>query len=247
MSAPPGHMEMVSVFGEDPDLARGLPHGTHESARSAALAPLVTWEPGVQATGIGEPPTQPHLGYLVLDGLITVHLRFGSIWSTELLGPSDVFLPWAMSTRVEVAEARWEALAPTRLAELDGGFATRVRPWPELTAALLDRYAERLASQLLQSALRKARRVEDRIWVALWHFATRWGRVCADGRRVELPKVTGEVLANIVGARRQSVSTALTLLTDRGAIHREPDGGWLILQEPPHLGLEAARAPQLAP
>jgi CRP/FNR family cyclic AMP-dependent transcriptional regulator len=236
MSAQPDDIEVVSVLEEDPELGRALPPPAREEALIAALARVLTLDPAVHALRVAEPPPRAHLGYLVLDGLITVHVRFGSIWSTEFLGPSDVLRPWALSTRIEVTEARWETLTPTRLAALDRDFAHRVHPWPELTAALFDRYTERLASQLLQSALRKARRVEDRIWVALWHFAARWGRVSPEGRVVELPKVTGEVMANIVGARRQSVSTALSTLSDRGAIQRRLDGSWLIREKPPQLG-----------
>ncbi len=236
---------MVSVLGEDPDLARTLTPAARELARSAALAPLLKLEPGVRDFRMEEPPPRAHLGYLVLEGLIALHIRFGSIWSTEFLGPSDLLRPWALSTGVEVADVQWEVLTRTRLAVLDRDFATRIRAWPELAAALLDRYTERLASQLFQSALRKTRRVEDRIWVALWHFASRWGRVCPEGHLVELPRVTGEALANVVGARRQSVSTALNALVDRGAIERRPDGCWLITEKPPQLWLEAESKPQL--
>ena len=245
MSAQPADIEVVSVLEEDPELGRALPPAARESALTAALARVLSLDPAVRPLLTAEPPPRAHLGYLVLDGLVTVHVRFGAIWSTEFLGPSDVLRPWAMSARVEVAEAWWETLTPTRLAVLDRDFAHRVHAWPEFTAALFDRYTERLASQLLQSALRKARRVEDRIWVALWHFAARWGRVCPDGRLVELPKVTGEVLANIVGARRQSVSTALSTLSNRGAIQRRLDGGWLIREKPPQLALEGPPPPHL--
>jgi CRP/FNR family transcriptional regulator, cyclic AMP receptor protein len=237
MSVQVAHNEMVAVLEEDPDLAQGLPPAARESARAVALAPLLALEPGSQRGRFSEPPPRAHLGYLVLDGLIMVHVWFGSISSTEFLGPSDVLRPWPTSTRVQVAEASWETLTPTRLAVLDRDFATRVRAWPELTAALFDRYTERVASQLMQSALRKSRRVEDRIWVALWHFASRWGRVSGEGHVVDLPKVTGETLANIVGARRQSVSTALSALTEQGAIRRRPDGSWVITKKPPQLGL----------
>lgn len=235
MSAQSAHVEMVSVLEEDPELGRHLPPPARTAAAVAALAPVLMLDPGVHTLGIDTPPPRAHLGYLVLDGLVTVHVRFGSIWSTEFLGPTDVLRPWAMSTRVEVAYASWETLTATRLAALDREFAMRIRAWPEVAAALFDRYTERLASQLLQSALRKARRVEDRIWVALWHFAGRWGRVTPEGPVVDLPKVTGEILADIVGARRQSVSTALSALTDRGAIRRQPDGSWLIMEKPPQL------------
>jgi hypothetical protein len=43
-----------------------------------------------------------------------------------------------MSQTIEVANACWETLTPSRLAVFDHEFATRLRPWPELVAALFE-------------------------------------------------------------------------------------------------------------
>ncbi|HEY6886353.1 MAG TPA: hypothetical protein VI300_01200, partial [Solirubrobacter sp.] len=40
-------------------------------------------------------------------------------------------------------------------------------------------------------------------------------------------------LAGMVGARRPSVTTALGQLISRGEVERRPDGGWLLLGDPP--------------
>lgn len=226
---------MVHLLEEVPDLGRHLPAAARYQATAEAVAPVLSLAAGARSVVKDEPPPGGHLGLLVLDGLIALHVTFGQIGATEFLGPCDVLRPWAMSETVETADARWETLTPARLAVLDRDFATRVRPWPELAAALLDRYTERIASQLLYAALRQTKRVEDRVLVALWHFASRWGQVTAEGRVVRLPHITGEVLAKIVGARRQSVSTALGRLVSRGAIQRRPDGSWLIREMPPQL------------
>ena len=37
----------------------------------------------------------------------------------------------------------------------------------------------------------------------------------------------------MVGARRPSVTTALGQLIARGEVERRPDGGWLLLGDPP--------------
>lgn len=231
----PARIEMVRVLDHDPDLGRHLSARALAPASSAAIAPLLSLARGAPAFATDGPPPRGHLGALVLDGLIAMHVSFGQIGSTEFIGPRDLMRPWSMSDTVDVFKARWEVLVPTRLAVLDHDFATRVRPWPELSAALLDRYTERLASQLLQSALRQVRRVDDRVLLALWHFAARWGQVTAEGRIVQLPHITGEVLAHIVGARRQSVSTALGALSARGAIDRRADGSWVIHDKPHQL------------
>jgi CRP/FNR family transcriptional regulator, cyclic AMP receptor protein len=227
--------EMVRVLDEDVELARHLSPQARELASTAAIAPLLKLPRGRTTFLIDEPATHGHFGLLVLDGLIARHLSFGQIGSTEFVAHGDLLRPWIkLGDGTEVAQVRWEALTPARLAVLDREFAIRVRPWPELTASLLDRGSQRVNSQLLQAALRQAKRVEDRVLLALWHFAGSWGQVGAEGRIVSLP-VTGEVLASIVGARRQSVSTALSALTQRGAIRRRDDGSWVIPDRPPQL------------
>lgn len=228
-------IEMVHVLEQDPGLGRYLPARGRNAASSAAVAPVLSLPQGVRSRVSDQTPPRGHLGLLVLDGLISLQAAFGQIGATEFLGPCDVLRPWAMSETVEVSDACWETLTPARLAVLDRDFAMRVRPWPELTAALFDRYTDRLASQLLCSALRQSKRVEDRVLVVFWHFAVRWGRVSGEGRIVRLPNITGEVLASIVGARRQSVSTALGALSNRGAIRRRDDGYWVIPRRPPQL------------
>jgi hypothetical protein len=227
---------MVRVLDEDPELGRHLSARALALASSAAIAPLLSLDEGPTSFLINEPDTHAHLGLLVLEGLIARHLSFGQIGSNEFLGPGDLLRPWARGgNRREVVHVRWEVLAPTRLAALDQDFANRVRAWPEIAAALLDRAAERSDSQALQAALRQAKRVEDRVLLALWHFAGRWGQIGPEGRIVTLPNITGEVLARFVGARRQSVSTALGQLTDSGAIKRRPDRSLVLPHEPPQL------------
>ncbi len=172
----------------------------------------------------------------MLDGLIARHLSFGQIGASEFYAPGDLLRPWVRRRdTAELSEVRWEVLAPTRLAALDQEFAHRVRAWPEIAAALLDRAARRSDSQTLQAALHQATRIEDRVLLALWHFAGRWGQIGPEGRIVELPNITGELLARFVGARRQSVSTALGDLADNGAIKRRPGGTLILPQEPPQL------------
>ena len=230
------NVEMVRVLDEDPELGRYLSGRSLELASSAAVAPLLRVEAGPTSFLIDVAATRSHFGLLVLDGLIARHLSFGQIGASEFLAPGDLLRPWLNRAEgADVVHVTWEALGPSRLAALDKDFANRTRAWPEIATALLDRAAERADSQALQSALHQTRRVEDRVMLALWHFAGRWGRVGPEGRIVSLPNVTGELLARFVGARRQSVSTAITQLTATGAIKREPGGTLILPREPPQL------------
>ena len=230
-------VEMVRVLEEDPRLTAHLTPGSVEAATAQAIAPLLRVKPRLWGSLVDEQATHGHLGLLVLDGLIARHMRFGGVGSTELLGPGDLIRPWRRSaSRIITTEMHWQVLSPARLAVLDRDFALRVRPWPEIVSVLLDRGSQRADSLLLQAALRQAVRVEDRLLLALWHFADRWGEETDAAWEIKLPKLTGEILASIVGARRQSVSTALGQLADHGAISRGAYGHWTLLQRPSRTG-----------
>lgn len=228
---------MVRVLEEDPELGRYVRAPAFAAASAAALAPLMRLGEGPVAFLIDEPDTREHLGLLLLGGVIARHGSFGQIGAVEFLGSGDLLRPWPRrsSSGREALTVRWEVLAPARLAVLDRGFARRICAWPAIHSALLDRAARRSDAQALQAALGQAGRVEDRVLLALWHFAGRWGQTGPEGRSVRLTNITGEVLARFVGARRQSVSTALGRLTDSGQIKRQPHRTMLLPNEPPQL------------
>ncbi|MFL5821815.1 MAG: helix-turn-helix domain-containing protein [Solirubrobacteraceae bacterium] len=229
-------IEMVRVLEADPGLAGTLPAAELERARALAVAPIVHFGRGIHHRLVGDEVTRGHLGLLVLDGLIARHLCFGEIAAPELLGPGDLLRPWPrLAATQERTETRWEMLTGTRMAFLNHEFAARIAPWPELAAALLDRVAQRADSQVLLAALRQARRVDNRLLLALWYLAGRWGAPEGAGRRLSIQRITGETLARMVGGRRQSVSTAMGHLADRGAIRRNRDGTVTIAAPPPEL------------
>jgi CRP-like cAMP-binding protein len=74
-------------------------------------------------------------------------------------------------------------------------------------------------------------RVNIRLHMMLWHLADRWGRVRSEG--VFLPlTLTHSLLADIVAARRPTVTSALSELS-RMDLVRPVDGGWLLRGERP--------------
>jgi CRP-like cAMP-binding protein len=136
-------------------------------------------------------------------------------------------------------DVTWEMLDYTRLALLDRDFAAAVAPWPELTAAVMDRIMRRAHAAAFHLAVSHLKRVETRLLVVLWYYADRWGRVTPNG--VLLPvRMTHSLLARVVGARRPSVSTALGRLQERGFLERTENGQWLLLGPPPRELAELA-------
>jgi CRP/FNR family transcriptional regulator, cyclic AMP receptor protein len=204
--------------------------------------------------GIWDEPTKAGprdggYGFLVLDGILARRVTLGRFDCTELLGQGDLLRPWTFNTHATASNpstVTWNVVAPVRIATLDRRFAQSVAPWPEITAALMDRLVQRSRWLAFQLAVCHVVRVDTRLLLMLWHFADRWGRMTREGVRVKLP-VTHTVLASVVGARRPSVTTALGRLESSGAIERLPGGEWLLLGEPPsdfaRLEAEAAAAP----
>jgi CRP-like cAMP-binding protein len=81
-------------------------------------------------------------------------------------------------------------------------------------------------------AIAHHQRVEERLLLTLWHLADRWGRVSPDGIVVPLP-LPHQRLADLVGAHRPSVTTAMGELVRAGRLSRRDDGVWLLHGPPP--------------
>lgn len=101
---------------------------------------------------------------------------------------------------------------------------------------MVGRALERSRNLAVNLAIIQQARVATRLHMLLWHFADRWGRVRADGVLVPLA-LTHAVLAELVAARRPTVTTALTELA-RAKNVRPADPGWLLEGEPPGELLE---------
>ena len=130
------------------------------------------------------------------------------------------------------AEVGWEVLEPTRLAVLDHALVTRINPWPQLGVELFNRGTRRAHHLAVALAIAHHQRVEDRLLLTLWHLAERWGKVTPDGILVPLP-LSHQRLAEIVGAHRPSVTTAMGALAKAGRVSRRDDGDWLLHGDPP--------------
>ena len=123
-------------------------------------------------------------------------------------------------------------LEPTRLAVLDQGLVTRMSPWPQLGVELFARGTRRAHALAVTLAIAHHQRVDDRLLLTLWHLADRWGRVRPDGIAVPLP-LSHQRLADLVGAHRPSVTTAMGELARGGAVSRRGDGIWMLHGAPP--------------
>jgi hypothetical protein len=183
-----------------------------------------------------------HVGLLILDGVLARELLVADQISAELLGPGDVVRPWQGASRAALlpVDAVWSVLSTVTVAVLDRRFAAEAARYPEITAALFDRLGERSLRLATTQAISQLTRVDRRLKALFWHLAERWGRVAGDGVVVPLA-LTHRILGQLVGARRPTVSTALSELAERGELVRRTDGSWLLRGDPPDATTLARR------
>jgi hypothetical protein len=146
----------------------------------------------------------------------------------ELLGARDVLHPPMSVERPSLGRATTlTAITHCSLAVLGPRFIRAAGRWPELLGAVgrrLEEQRERLAVQGLIAHLPRA---EDRLLLQLWHLAARWGRVTASGVVISW-ELTHDLLAQLIGARRPTVTLAVRALEEDGCVYRAMDGGWLL-------------------
>jgi hypothetical protein len=96
---------------------------------------------------------------------------------------------------------------------------------------LMDRLIDRAQRMAVSQAISQLNGVDRRLLALFWHLAERWGRMTPGGVAVPMT-LSHRVLAQLVGARRPTVSTALADLATREELVRRDDGGWLLTGEP---------------
>jgi CRP/FNR family transcriptional regulator, cyclic AMP receptor protein len=195
-------------------------------ARPAVTA--MTFEVGAGEVDLAGPLGRPaELGVLMLTGVVVVSVRVCDRVAAELVGAGDLLQGVAgEDDDLLGCDVGWRALVPTRFALLDEAFAERIRPWPQITEALLHRAARRTRNLQMQRAIASQPRLEVRLALLLWHLAARWGRVEPGGIRVPLP-LTHQLLGKLVGAERPSVSHALGRLAHAGLVTGRSDAWFL--------------------
>ncbi|HZE04215.1 MAG TPA: helix-turn-helix domain-containing protein [Solirubrobacteraceae bacterium] len=225
-------MTLCHVLREDPDLAEAIPPALRPRAVDQCVARTVHVRTG-RWSGIGPAVVGTGIGLLVLDGLLLRRVGVEGRFGAELLGEGDLLRPWQGedATPTLTRTTGWRVLTPVRLALLDDTVARRFADYPELTGRLVARALERARHLSVSMAIIHQARVNVRLHMMLWHLADRWGRVRSEG--VFLPlTLTHSVLADLVAARRPTVTSALTELARRDLVRPFP-GGWLLLGEPP--------------
>jgi CRP/FNR family cyclic AMP-dependent transcriptional regulator len=226
----PGPPQSCRLLVEDAELAEALAPAQRERAARELIARVLNVAPGPWR--MAPPGDEQTLGLLVLSGVLVHRTEIDGRAGVELVGEGDVVRPWQEHDSDGLwVSAQWIALAPTRLAWLDGTLAAQLGRHPALAARLLERALRRSRHLAANMAIVHQPRVEQRLLLILWQLAGRWGRVRRDGVLVPV-RLTHALLADLVAARRPTVSGALSALSRRGLV-RQLDEGWLLLGKPP--------------
>jgi len=226
--------ELISLIDADPELGDLLAPPERERARREATTRVRRLSQGAWDVAASVEPESHHRGFMIVDGLLTREVEVLGKRCVELLGDADVIRPWSWDddgSHVQ-AEVGWVVLEPTRMAVLDHRLIVRITPWPELGLELFGRGMRRAHSLAVAMAIAHHQRVDDRLLLTLWHLAERWGRVLPEGIVVHLP-LSHQRLADLVGAHRPAVTSAMGVLSKRGLLSWRDDRTWVLHGAPP--------------
>jgi hypothetical protein len=219
------------VLREDPELAEAIEPGRRAQAVEALVAREVRIPTG--AWGGRAIPISDGIGLLVLEGVMLHRVGIDDRFGAELIGGGDVLrsIQAEADTSTLPLAVEWLILERSRVAVLDGRFARQLARFPQVAGRLFGRSVLRSRQLAVNMAIVHQARVDHRLHLLFWHLASRWGRVRSDGVLVPL-RLTHTVLADLVAARRPTVTSALSDLNRRGLVRAVSDG-WLLSGPPP--------------
>lgn len=242
-----GEAAEVCLLDKDPDLGAGLDREQFQVARRLTGTTVLKQERGDWAQP--EPMARDVLGLLVLGGVAGARIEVEGRRGLELVGTGDILRPWVgLEPDDEWPLAtRWSVFSRLEMAIIDTRLAPVMTRWPALLNAFVQRQTLRQRRLLFQLAVLSMNSVENRLLYELWHLADRWGRMTSEGAVLDLP-ISHNDLADLVGARRPTVTTSLVALRDANAVVRgAARGRWILKGGPPpdldRLHAEAALEP----
>jgi CRP/FNR family transcriptional regulator, cyclic AMP receptor protein len=239
MSVVSSTSSLCHVLREDPELADAIPSDRRARAIDECTAPEFSLQPG-RWGGRGSLGFRGGIGVLVLTGLMIRRVGIDGRYGAELIGEGDLLRPNEESiSPLLPLSTDWSIVLPTRLAALDVEFEQHLTQYPELGRSLIARALQRSKNLAVNMAIVHQARVDVRLHMLLWHLAARWGRVRSDGTVLRL-RLTHSVLADLVAARRPTVTTALSDLARRGLVRTDGET-WVLSGEAPGDLLTFAR------
>ena len=221
---------VVQLLECDPELAEGLTPEQRAVAEKALPVPVAGLRVGPWQPNGGE-PEPGRLGYMIVEGLMVRRIEVGQGSSLELLGHGELLRPWQEDTS-SFCRSSWEVVEPTTLAQLGPAVMPNLSRWPVLVSNLLARGIRRSRALAADAAAANIIGIEERLLTALWQLAETWGEAKSDGVHLSI-KLPHRLLAELMGARRPSITTALAELRRTGRLGCAPGGHWVLPGDPP--------------
>jgi hypothetical protein len=222
------NVSTIRLFEAEPDLARYLPAEDRAQAAQVRL-PAIEVPAGPLRVSAVLQRTGAFAG-LITQGMLLESLRLGEHAGLRLVGAGDIVSRNEAPTSMLILDSECRATVATRIALFGRDLLVAGRRWPWLIAGLHIRMAEQAERLTTQLMICQLPRVDDRLLAMMWLLAESWGQVTPSGTVVPI-ELTHSALGGLIGARRPTVTLALSELTERGAIVRQADG-WLLLQSP---------------
>jgi CRP/FNR family cyclic AMP-dependent transcriptional regulator len=222
----------VRLLEADPDLGARLEGDELDQARKYAMLPAVHLEQGhwdIQQLRNARGVRGEVYGFVLTEGAITIDASFAARRAARVLAPNELILLEGWDNDTLPVQWGWTVLEPTTIAVLDERLEVIARRWPSLMTALVIRGADQTRHAVLHQAISQLPRVEDRLLALMWSLADGRGIVRENGVHVPL-SLTHEALAQMIGARRPTVSLGLKALSERGVLSADGDG-WLIARD----------------
>lgn len=231
------------VLLEDAELFEAVPPQTRDQAFHDCVAQVISLPAGDWSADDSPVELSDGIGLLILEGLVIRRTGMDGHFGAELLGSGDLLRPWqkAPDTLTLPMSTSRRILSPTRVAVLDLAFAGHAAPYPQIAGQLVARTMNRSLNLSVLMAIVHYPRVDTRLHTLFWHLAERWGRMRADGVLLPL-RLTHSVLADLIAARRPTVSSALAELSRRGVLSSSEEG-WHLAGEPPRELFELDNRP----
>jgi CRP/FNR family cyclic AMP-dependent transcriptional regulator len=226
----------VSLEQVEPDLHRWLTAEQVDEARRWPL-PLLEVDVGADLSTVLQPTDA--FGALLLDGLLLHSVQIHGRGALRLIAPGGLLPLTPMTPSLHGERMSVSAAMPSRIVLLDDHFLVATRRWPPLLQLLHARSIDQTERLAVQLAISHLPRVEDRLIALMWLLADDLGRVTEAGTRLRLP-LTHEAIGEVIGARRSTVTLALSELAARGSLITERND-WLILEPPPEPRLPERR------
>jgi CRP-like cAMP-binding protein len=219
----PGSSATVALTKFDPELLDAV--GGARAGR-ALLARGYRFPAGPIDLAAGGWP-ESTFALLLLRGSLVHETRAVTGQMIAFLASGDLLMPFSPDPLELSGCVSVTATEEVLVAALDQRFIQAAAAWPELMITIQRRLGEQHHRLALQGAICQLPRVEQRLIALMWHLADRFGKVTADGILITRP-LNHQILADLIGARRPTVTLALKALREHDHLYRRPDGTWLL-------------------